>query len=326
MTRGRIDNDLVYKDWFGADGRRNRVNPYEMVRSEIDNPDYGTASGYVVNGNILFPQGIQEAEAAAQNICVRQLREQAAEIDTYAFMRDLPETVGLIETRLSQMLKIARSLKKGDIKAIKKLFKGSGMHSIPAAWLEFNFVLKPTYHDILTFSHVLDHPPPLIQMKTFGKQKGSDGNAANYMYGTFEVKCALEMAVRGINPNMALAQRLGALQPLATIWELSPWSWAADYLANVGEIVGNFEPHFLGYDIAYIRRSRVRKVERDFGHPTFIPGEPVPYVHSKSVWMRRDRLAEVPDITLELGGSLNLKQFSYLSSAIALTLRGKFRS
>jgi hypothetical protein len=51
----------------------------------------------------------------------------------------------------------------------------------------------------------------------------------------YKVKCGCEAQIT--NPNLALAQSLGLVNPFATAWELMPWSFVVDYFINVNQFV-----------------------------------------------------------------------------------------
>lgn len=298
-----------------------------METATISTTKFGdTAADFTIDG-IIYPDQLFGDEQSCQNDCVTSIREEGQSIDTYAFLRDLPSFVALATTRLQQAYRLTRALKRRDIKSVRKHFEGQGAHSVPAAWLEWHFAVSPTFGDMKVLSNILSQDPPVRELKAFSKRKGSLQSGNPITFYDWEVLCELAMGVRGINPNVGLAQQLGLMAIAGTAWELTPWSWAIDYFSNVGDVIGNFQPHFVGWDIAYIRRSRLRKLNRSFPRfDGFADGEiRWDYVQADAALMRRDNLASLPNVEIQADFKLNLQRFSYLSSAIALTLKGKFR-
>lgn len=329
MTSGAIIQPTFYKKWSGADdSNRRKQNPYYMVTASISTTRFGdTAAGHDIDG-IIHPDQLLRDERSCQNDCVTSIREEGQSIDVYAFLRDLPSFVALATTRLTQVYRLTRALKHRDIKAVKKHFEGQGAHSVPAAWLEWHFAVSPTFGDMKVLSNILSQEPPIKELKQFSRRDGSLHESNPVHFYNWEVMCEIAMGVRGINPNIGLAQQLGLMAIAGTAWELTPWSWAIDYFTNVGDVIGNFQPHFVGWDIAYVRRSRLRSLDRSlprYDGNNADNSSRWTYVQSSAALMKRDNLASLPDVIIQSDFKLNLQRLSYLSSAIALTLKGKFR-
>lgn len=328
MTSGVIRQPTFYKEWSGSDdSSRKKQNSYVMNTATISTTRFGdTAEGFIIDG-ITHPNQLFRDEQSCQNDCVTSIREEGQSIDVYAFLRDLPNFVALATKRLKQVYSLTRALKHRDIKAVREHFEDQGAHSVPAAWLEWHFAVSPTFGDMKVLSTILSQEPPVKELKQFSKRRGSAQTGNPIHFYDWEVMCEIAMGVRGINPNIGLAQQLGLMSVAGTAWELTPWSWAIDYFSNVGDVIGNFQPHFSGWDIAYVRRSRLRKLNRAFPRfDGFANGDiRWSYVQADAALMRRDCLASLPNVVLQADFKLNLQRFSYLSSAIALTLRGKFR-
>jgi hypothetical protein len=54
--------------------------------------------------------------------------------------------------------------------------------------------------------------------------------------------------IRVSNPNLALANHLGLVNPGSIAWELVPWSFVVDWFGNVGQVIASFTD-FLGLEI-----------------------------------------------------------------------------
>lgn len=328
MTTGHILSGLSAKTWSGANGKGNE-NFYSMNAATISTSRYGDKPEDFYIQDIITPEGIFDSETKVRNKCIMDLREYAQSVDTYAFLKDVPSTVALATTRLRQAYKLVKALKKGDVKNIKRSFDGTGMHSVPAAWLELNFVIKPTMGDLRTLANILNQPPPIQEIRVFAKDSGysfDNEHTPIYTYYKWDVLREYRLGVVGINPNIALAEKLGLANAIGTAWEIAPWSWAIDYFANVGDILGNFTPRYIGWEFAYIATTCKRRLQRSFARYDHSIYPDWGRIESDATHMWRAPLGTPPDnIELEVGFNLKLQQASYLASAVALTLRGKFK-
>lgn len=75
----------------------------------------------------------------------------------------------------------------------------------------------------------------------FKKTAGTPENPS-YLRGEHStyVRCEVGADWEVINPNLFLANRLGFVNPLSVVWEVTPFSWVIDWFTNVSQFLGQF--------------------------------------------------------------------------------------
>lgn len=327
MSSGSEYSALQAKQWLGSDGRQNKENPYMMNFARISTTKYHDRPEHFFIDNIIQPDEMFRHETLNRNDCILELRDLCQSVDTYAFLKDAPSTIGLLKKRLVQVFRIAKGLKKGQFKAaLSKESRGSGSHSIPSGWLELHFALLPTVGDVATLCNILKQEPPIMPITVFSKRRGNVSHGDPSTIYDWEVMHSIRVGVQGVNPNRHLADQLGLTNVMGTLYELSPWSWAVDYFTNLGDTLGNLTPRYKGWKFAYIGETTVRKLHRSFPRYDAPLWPKWGQIGVSAVHMKRRPLSEIPDdIAFVAETTINLKQVSYLASAIALTIRGTFK-
>jgi hypothetical protein len=121
--------------------------------------------------------------------------------------------------------------------------------SLSNLWLEWHFGLSPMISDVQAAGKVLTDPIPNVWIKgraqEFVKHKKRSDDLANpgtYTEEIWETRVRF-MQMTGIaitNPNLALANQLGLLNPAALLWEIVPFSFVLDWFVNVGDWLQGF--------------------------------------------------------------------------------------
>jgi hypothetical protein len=123
------------------------------------------------------------------------------------------------------------------------------------AQLEKSFGWVPMMGDIYKAARILDRP---IRPKTVRGRAdaGHSYKSVSYSFGypirtsgEGTAKVQLIADVRVTNPNLAMTNHLGLVNPLSVAWELVPWSFAVDWFANVGQMLATFSD-FVGLDLS----------------------------------------------------------------------------
>jgi hypothetical protein len=137
------------------------------------------------------------------------------------------------------------------------------------AWLELHFGWVPLCQDIFNAVQVLSSNPPANRVKATARYTelvkesfppttypinwaGISGNA---VYGAL-----VQADVYVSNPNLALANQLGLVNPATVAWELVPFSFLVDWFYPVGAFLDSFSD-LLGYKIEYPMTTTLRKVD-----------------------------------------------------------------
>lgn len=129
-------------------------------------------------------------------------------------------------------------------------------------WLEYQFGWKPLVQDVTQSLRVMsqDISPPrsykagasrqLEFRQNLGGNPLREGSAVQIV----GMGCKAYMA----NPNRALLNRLGLANPVLTAFNLTPWSFVADWLFDVSTYLGSFTDSF-GFDVSKTYTSTIQR-------------------------------------------------------------------
>jgi hypothetical protein len=120
-------------------------------------------------------------------------------------------------------------------------------------------------------------------------------------------------------------QLLGVDLTPETVWNIAPWTWLADWFANVGDVVSNFTA--IGFDGLIVRYGYLmQEAERVYDHAHYGVSTPSGYIastiHGKAVYTAKSRIVASPygfGLTFD---SLSPRQIAILTS-IGITRRGR---
>lgn len=277
--------------------------------------------------------------------------------DKASLQADFHERQGTIDMFVGngakELLKFSSAMVRRDKKALmayaktyrdrKRLDKAS---DIPSAWLAVQFGIMPTVGSLQDTIRALTQDPydrvaggastEPHNVRIYSEGKGTAISSLIEQNGEVIVKYG--GVISNVNGNLLLAQDLGLLNPLSSLAEAVPWSWFVDYMVNATDMVSNCEPFFPAGTLSRVYRTVFYKgdysykewrkgsiYQRPIGNGKF-EAENADYEFSttgKIVDM--DRVINPPlNFKFEVNtNGLNVRQFSYAMSAIALTLKGK---
>ena len=127
------------------------------------------------------------------------------------------------------------------------------MKSFANLYLEFHFGWSPLVKDIYDAMEVLSKPfspKPVhasarqVIVSTFSQQPYFNSYTNSYDYQVAKrvtsqkVKIGADMRVT--NPNLALNNQLGIVNPATVAWEIVPFSFVLDWFVNVGDFLSSF--------------------------------------------------------------------------------------
>lgn len=187
------------------------------------------------------------------------------------------EALGLIVQRASQLYKGFRALRKGEFKKFlrelkvrplnkDKRTKWTRPRDATAIWLEYWFGWSPLINDIGNVVEVLQGEIPDIELRAGGLSKGKF-KLHEYYGPSFYRFVDLDVVarttywgrVRVTNPNLALANRLGFVNPATIVWELVPFSFLVDWFIPVGDFLSQ-STDWVGMELVDKRVSRKRVI------------------------------------------------------------------
>lgn len=141
-----------------------------------------------------------------------------------------------------------------------------GSKSVANAVLELQFGWVPLVDDINKACMVLASNPPAHKVVGRGKYRRpySSGNTTPYTWyinGIYTAKSHVQATVYVSNPNLALANQLGLVNPVATAWSVMPFTFLVDkHLVPVAQFLNSFSD-LLGYKLEYAFTTTTRWVE-----------------------------------------------------------------
>lgn len=179
-----------------------------------------------------------------------------SEIQALASLGEMPETVRWIASLLKRALDIIRAIKGKSLKrAVARQFS-SGKRSIDTVsdfWLELRYAMRPLVFEMQQAVTALKTTVKRAMRQTARGYKRVQEVATSYdtnYEGGCDVRTRTTVVRRSnyragvlyaidsdINGILAL---WGFDQPLETIWELTPFSFIADWFFNVGDIISSW--------------------------------------------------------------------------------------
>ena len=322
----------------GTDAAKRRVNDYWTTSASVtsDNsrglePWFSWDLAAVAQADDYYIPGAREAVKTVTNDIIMQQRNDIDQALILADVIQAKDTALAAVARAKQLLYIARSLKKRDVRAIKKYFERDRvdrLSDVPSAWLEVQFVAKPLIGTVNTVCNQISNPAirrrAAYRSKPFPVKVISEGPSGPYIAVDLEYFAYMQGWISAENPNSDFINRMGITDLIQTTYDIIPWSWAVDYFSNIGDVLGNLNPkydRFLYIDFSWgIRRTGTF-------NENFIIWQRPPY---ETIW----RSAKVEtfnrhegrptSVSFDLDFDLSIGQFTNLLSAIGLTLKGKF--
>lgn len=277
--------------------------------------------------------------------------------DKASLQADFHERQGTIDMFVGngakELLKFSSAMVRRDKKALmayaktyrdrKRLDKAS---DIPSAWLAVQFGIMPTVQSLQDTIRTLTQSPydrvaggasiEPHNVRILNEGKGPAISSLIEQNGEVIVKYG--GVITNVNGNLLLAQDLGLLNPLSSLAEVVPWSWFVDYMVNATDMISNCEPFFPAGTLGGVYRTIFYKgdysykewrngsvYQRPIGDGKY-EAENADYTFNTSGKIVEMTRTINPQLNFKLEtnpNGLNVRQFSYAMSAIALTLKGK---
>lgn len=227
----------------------------------------GLWNGLVSNvppiGNVSYFWPIQTAQTDSYNTAFSRLvnaLRQGNSANLGVSLIESGQSLKMIVQRLSSFTKAFRALRKGklgdalaalsirpDVASLPKRRKGqskeSWLQTVANNFLEYQFGWKPLCSDIWdAFTVLTADPVKPVEFSVGSKRQFSvstpyDGQTA-VCNGWTGVRLACTAVTS--NPNLALANQLGLVNPLTVAWEVVTLSFLFDWFANVKKLLNSF--------------------------------------------------------------------------------------
>lgn len=290
------------------------------------NDDQFTSSGPVVS----MPTGAEwnKAYARAYSKFLGAVHERAAMMTNLA---ERGQTVQMLTSRLSQILKGAKQLKAGkfrdflDTFGVKPKKKHAGMkwsrpRQFAGLWLEYWFGWAPTINDIYTATENYGKPINDQTVKQGSAVKWSDTYSASPSGGT--VRSSAEGTVRVTicgrvevsNSSLFELNRLGLVNPAVTALEVIPFSWLYGWFGNLQQVLSQYTD-FVGLTLKDATVST--KTKRVFSHYHVSYGYTNSWSASYTCYARR-KVKTLPTVRLvhRLPNGLSVTRGATLASLV----------
>jgi hypothetical protein len=115
-------------------------------------------------------------------------------------------------------------------------------------WLEYSFGWSPLLGTMHSAYKRMCSPPPLFQRV---EKSGKIQQEIGYSYpggttskGDYTIRLKMFGTVFIRNPNVALLADLGLLNPAAVAWEITPWSFVADWIFDFSSMINSWSDGF----------------------------------------------------------------------------------
>lgn len=216
----------------------------EIVPTHCVTAPFGATSvGFNTIGNQVYARAYAKFKGLAYT--------QAASLTA---LKERMATFNMVAARLGQLVKGVKALKRGRFQTFLNTFgirplkkhentRWTRPKQFGSLWLEYWMGWAPTVGDVYNCLDALsgripDHTIRAGSAAPFrdGKTQSSSGATARSNYeGTSAVW--VQGVVEVTNPSLHLAQTIGLVNPVLTMWETTPFSWFLDWFTNVGQVL-----------------------------------------------------------------------------------------
>lgn len=223
--------------------------------------EWGTRSPF---GWDAFPSG---ASIVCTNKALGRLRnEMGPEVLGAAALAEGRKNLAMMNSRVSQAVRLVTAVKRmNPSMLVDALTDATGYRpgreavnraidtrraggALGDSMLEVMFGWKPIISDIRASTQILSSDFGSRRVEGSAVVRGRESNVVYDGKGNphltaedeWWIKVKVGATVRIDNPNLYLANAFGLVNPLPTVWELTPWSFVADYFVNVGQFLGSF--------------------------------------------------------------------------------------
>lgn len=245
-----------------------------------------------------------------------------------AALFELRESLGMIANRLLQLFRGFRALRRGKFAKFARIFgitkhpkvkkrreRWSRPKDASKLWIEYWFGWAPTIGDIYSACEAISKEWGSTRVVASSmvtvpvNYRSIWGSSSNFQDGSLVLRTRMQGEYYISNPNLRLAQQLGLANPLAVIWELTPFSWFADWFGSVGSFISSVSDDFgLSWDntrmiTRYVEGSVSHDIRNSSYHNTFtvnwraarrtVGPWPLPKIHLKKL----DRLSWTRGLT-----------------------------
>lgn len=201
------------------------------------------------------------SEAQALSRLHKAIREEMYQMSGPVFLGELRETARMLKRPLAGIQNLMSSYF-SSLRTRRGGSRASMQRTLADTWLEYSFGWSPLISDVKSIAETLARlqygKPPRSAVKGYGEYAQAnpdtltfaDDNGAALPYqrhqmSGYTTKVIYRCGLKGVvnSPDVSSTNNLLALSGfqiqnfIPTAWELLPWSWLADYVTNLGDII-----------------------------------------------------------------------------------------
>lgn len=178
-------------------------------------------------------------------------------MDVLTELGELPETVSYLYSVLRRLVQLFLGLKSKEVLARKK-FKGKELiDELASLWMQFRYAASPLAYSFADGMELLN-----AQTKEYQSKRARVDAPFEFSKGEYTYKGTIEARVFGkIKIDVSSRVANMGLNPVKTLWELTPLSFVVDWVIPIGEWLGALMVPTSVTQTALQGSIRVRSVE-----------------------------------------------------------------
>lgn len=261
MTTGSIIHspanpydELFVKTWNGSDGKyqagpsKIKWNPYSMHLVQ-ESFQYGQTSTPV---STISGPGLMSWDAADEFRLQSKIVEKIKghQFNLAVNIAQAHQLVNMVESTLLHFGRSIKYLKRGDFSsAARELGVGGKIHQsrlnsrdVSGRWLELQYGWLPSLSDAFEAAKAYEaisqgRSARIVAVAGKGAVIDRSASPSNYSsegYHIISKRCIIEL-----EEEVSLSRSLGLLDPLSVLWEITPYSFVADWFLPIGSYLEN---------------------------------------------------------------------------------------
>lgn len=244
--------------------------PFELTTGQVTpGANYTADAKHAANMIWVDPVYSNSCVADAHAKAAEQVAEAPALVVNIA---ERQQTLDLFTDSAQSFIDTLRKVRRGDMAALRASFNRPHKR-LADTWLKIHFGVEPLMKDAYAFADLVSEPlknhmvraSSTTQLPDYSQRTGSNRWTHS---GSYSISIRGPVAIS--NPNLYLASKVGLTNPLTVAWELTPWSFVADWFGTFGSFLSQYSD-FYGVDtsrVSYTERYQgVHKEWIDYGTP-----------------------------------------------------------
>jgi hypothetical protein len=244
--------DLLRKQWNGTDGkyetfqgeRRDKWNAYSMtyIRESIQ---LGQTSNVVSTTSGAVASWSTADEMRIQSKLVSHIKGHKFNLAVDLAQAD--QLVKMCAGTITHFGRALRDLKRGNIAGALRELGVKDHHmltskDVSGRWLELQYGWLPAigscYEAAKAFEQISENRK-VKNAVVIKKEQAYEGSASPTVYTSPGTSWVRKKITYELYEELALSRRLGLMDPLSVLWEITPYSFVADWFLPIGDYLEN---------------------------------------------------------------------------------------